>query len=134
MLHRLMIHDTAFESQEMRRFYSSCSLMSANVQQCVRLAYVHRCISKELHPIHALMRIVLVMPEMEVVIVAIAQNEKKADKVDDGSCRGILSEVASLISAHQPLRIDIWSWTSRQFFIEAHDSLHTSCILCSTNC
>lgn len=129
-----MLHYRASGSRETRRLRGSCCLTSANVEQRVNPAYVHQCISIKLHLIHALVCIVLVVSEMKVVIVAIAQKEDGPDKVDEGSWRGILAEVASLISAEQPLRIDLWSWTSRQLFVEARDSLHTCSIFGSTNC
>ena len=77
--------------------------MSANIEQSTSLAYVHRCNYRKLHPLHALVCIVFMMPyctrlaftfpgcikvwlhtEMEIVVVAVAQKEKGADEVNEG--------------------------------------------------
>ena len=61
MLYGFMLYHIGLESQSCVGTMVDIYL-SANKEQSVRLAYVHRCISGTSHPIHALMSIVLVMP------------------------------------------------------------------------
>jgi hypothetical protein len=52
--------------------------------------------------------------------------------MDDRCPRGVLSEVLGLVSTQQSLGLDLWSWSAREFLVEADYTGHTCGILSCT--
>jgi len=80
-----------------------------------------------------LMRIVLMVTQVKVIILGIANQEETWKDVDDRCSWWIFSKVTSLVSAEETLGLDFRSWTSRKLLVEADYALHTSGILCGAN-
>src|SRR3954465_5042068 len=52
--------------------------------------------------------------------------------MDDRCRRSVLSEVLGLVSTHQSLGLDLWSWSARKFLVEADYTGHACGILSCT--
>jgi len=82
--------------------------------------------------IPSLMSIVLVVSEMEIVVLSIANSNDRRNEMNEWSCGRVLSKVTSLVSADKSRRLLLWSGPSWKLFVEADNTFHANSILSST--
>lgn len=123
----------------------------------IRSLYLHRrhfvllCFLRYQHPPHiTLVGVVLVVTcslsaimhtqnrswlrtKMEVVVLGVTDRENDGNGVRNWCAGRILAKVLGLISSEDALCLDLGSWASWKFLVEANNSLHANRILCSSN-
>lgn len=79
------------------------------------------------------MRVVLVVTKVEVICHRVANNQDKSYGVDDGFGSRVLPEMLGLVSGKETSGLDFGSRASREFFIEADNTLHADSIGCGAD-